>query len=94
MVIIKLPDYFTDDFIAAIPDQRELINNLLNLGVVMSYSLSSNRKNIWTILLADSIEEAEIIVDSFPIRDFVSYEIDELLFFANAVFEIPKNSLN
>lgn len=94
MAVLYLPDDFSSDFVDIIPAQREMVNNLLNMGVITSYSLSGSRRTLWVIITADTEDEARIIADAFPIRPFVTYDIEDLLFSANAIIEIPNNSLN
>ncbi len=94
MAVLYLPDSFDSDFVDMIPAQREMVNNLLNMGVITSYSLSGDRQTLWVIITADTEDEARIIVDAFPIRAFVTYDIEDLLFSANAIVEIPNHSLN
>ena len=94
MVSIHLPDVIDSAFMAAVEKQRDMMNDLLGLGVFISYAVSEDSMEAWIIVRADSKEETGIIIDSLPIREFISYDIDELLFSATTAFEVPVSSLN
>jgi len=94
MVSIHLPDVIDSPFIAAVEKQSDMMNDLLGLGVFLSYAVSEDSLMAWIIMRAESKEEACIIIDSLPIREFIMYDMDELLFSATTAFEMPVSSLN
>lgn len=94
MINITLPEYLDEDFIALIPEQRSHIDSLLSKGVVTTYSLSLDRTKLWVTLNAKNSKNVEEILRSFPIADYISYEITELLFHNSASFFFPTMSLN
>ncbi len=94
MVTFELPVPFTPDFIQLIPEQREVINTLLAEQKIQSYSLSMNRDKLWCIVKANSKHEVINIVNSFPLIDFMPYEVSELMFHNVATIQIPAFSLN
>ena len=70
MVEIGLPHYFSQEFMALIPEQRALVNELQSDGVIHSYSLSLDRSKLWVVMVAESPEEVDDILESFPIMPY------------------------
>lgn len=94
MVTFELPIPFTTDFIERIPEQREVINDLLAEQKIQSYSLSMNRDKLWCLVNADNKYEVINIVNTFPLIDYMPYEISELMFHNVASIQVPAFSLN
>jgi hypothetical protein len=94
LVHITLPDFFTVKFHHLIAGQRNLINNLLEEQVLLSYSLDIERKNLLIYIQADNQEEVMDILSTFPIIKEVRVEIKELAFFNSAPVSLPELSLN
>ncbi len=80
MVIMRLPQQLPGDFLSLIPEQREYVASLLERGTLSSYALALDRSRIWTTVRASSDEEVMAIVDHFPLRRYLSYDIIELAF--------------
>lgn len=94
MVTFELPIPFTTDFIELIPEQRDVINTLLAEQKIQSYSLSMNRDKLWCMVNASSKYEVINIVNTFPLIDYMPYEVAELMFHNVATIQIPAFSLN
>ena len=94
MVEMNLPEHIDDEFIGLIPSHRAHINRLLARGIVLSYSLSLDRKKIWTVITGRNEAEIERILQNFPIINWLSYDIHELAFNNNMTQILPKFSLN
>ena len=94
MIDIELQGVFNDDFFQLIPAQREYINRLLKKGVIVNYSLSADRKKLWVTMNASSQGEVQEIVDSFPIRKYLRYQIYTLLFHESSEALVPHLWLN
>lgn len=94
MVDITLPEYLSEEFVSLIPFQRSQINRLMGRGVLNSYSLSTDRGRIWTVINADTQKDVERTIHTFPLVKFMSYEIYELAFNNNISQILPKFSLN
>lgn len=93
MVQIDLPDVFTPELADRIPAQKEMVDKLTREGVVQDYSLSQDRTRLWIILQAPSEGEVHDILDAFPIREFMDYEIIPLMLHVQAQ-TMPELSLN
>ena len=46
MVDFKMPDILTEDFIALIPIQRNIINGYFHTGIMVNYALSLEHSKI------------------------------------------------
>ncbi len=94
MVDIELPESMTDEFASLIPFQRSRVNMLMSEGKISSYSLSMDRARLWVIVNADSVDEAQSIIASFPIFSFIQFRIHELMFHNSLRLLHPQFSLN
>lgn len=81
MIEFELPQTFTEEFLALIPQQRYMINNLLADGTMKAYSLAMDRSKLWAVLAADSEFEAMEIVAQMPLADYMTPHLSELMFY-------------
>ncbi|MEO0339229.1 MAG: muconolactone Delta-isomerase family protein [Bacteroidota bacterium] len=81
MVEFELPDELTEDFLALIPRQRYMINELLVEGTVRSYALSLDRSTLWTVIEARSEFEVMEIIAKMPLADHMHPHVSELFFY-------------
>lgn len=93
MVEFELPDIFTEEFMALIPRQRFVINQMMAEGTMQNYSLSLDRSKLWAIMTADS--EIALMEDlaRMPLIDYMVPHISQLLFH-NTPMEVMQFSLN
>jgi muconolactone delta-isomerase len=94
MVTIELPEQPNAEFVSLIPRQQEHINELMERGLLLSYSLSENSRVLWTVLLASSSEAARRILKTMPLFPYMEYRITELMFHTAPVSSAPQYSLN
>ncbi|MDX2196521.1 MAG: hypothetical protein NW207_08890 [Cytophagales bacterium] len=94
IAIVTLPDVLEDDFNNLMPEQRLYIDELMHNGVVTGYSLSLDRSMLWVTLATSSKKKAQKALDGFPIREYIQYELVELMFHNSASFMFPALSLN
>lgn len=80
MIEFELPDVMSEEFMALIPQQRYIINQMLAEGTIKSYSLSMDRSRLWVVMSAASEMEVMEIVNTFPLRDFMNPHLSELMF--------------
>lgn len=80
MIEFELPDVMTEEFMALIPQQRYVINQMLAEGTIKSYSLSMDRTKLWVIMSAASEFEVMEIVSTFPLKEFMTPQLSELMF--------------
>lgn len=94
MVIIMFSSSFNEEFISRIPKQRAQVDELMQKGILTSYSLSADRSMLWMTLLASSREAVERTLQLMPLYHFMQYHITELMFHISPVHTIPHFSLN
>lgn len=94
MVIIRFATFFSEEFVALIPDQRTQINSLMEKGIITSYSLSANRSMLWVTMLATSLEAVEKTLRMMPLFKFMRYEVVELMFHNSPVHAQMHFSMN
>lgn len=94
MVEIELPVVMTEDFAKKIPAQRQKVNELMEQGTLISYALTSDRTKLWCVVKAESEIEVMTIVSEFPLIDYMSPTISELMFNNMVALRLPLFSLN
>jgi hypothetical protein len=94
MVEISLPKIMDLEFGNLIPYQRSMIHNLIKKGIIVNYSLSLDRGKLWVVVAARSISEVKNIVGSFPIINYITYTVNELLFHEGSYNPVPHFWLN
>lgn len=77
-----------------IPEHREMVNDLMVKEVIETYAVNIERTKGWITLNAKDEAEVTSIVDSFPISNYYTYDIDQLFIFDNALGLMPKMVLN
>ena len=94
MIYIKLPEVKTEEFNSLIPQQRSMVNSLMRKGVIISYSLSLDRTELWVVMDADSEINVIEVLAEFPLIHFMKPEIHELMFHNSIYVNVPSLSLN
>jgi len=94
MITAVFPQALGDEFLSIIPEQRAHVDTLLQNGTIRSYAVAKDRSFLWTIIVAESEEEASSIVDGFPLRKFMTVKVKELLFASSPATILPQMSLN
>ena len=94
MISIQLPRELTQEFISLIPKQRARINELMDKGKVLQYSLAIDRSQLWVIVFAKSESRAMDIISTFPLIHFMKPQIYELAFHNSISNELPKLIMN
>ena len=59
MVEFELPEELSDDFLALIPEQREVVDRLMTQGKIRSYALSLDRSVLWVVM--EAVSEFEVM---------------------------------
>jgi hypothetical protein len=94
MVEFDLPNPFPEKLIAKIPNQRMIVNQLLENEKLHSYALSIERDRLWCVVNADNELDVLRIIGEFPIIDYVRPMITELMFNNSVMIRVPTFSLN
>ncbi len=91
---IELISTMSEEYISLISEQRNVINKLLQQGIVSNFALSSDRSKSWLTINANTEQEAVSIVDSFPLRPYMNYVVHPLIFQLQSSMYFPQLSLN
>lgn len=94
MAQITLPEFLDEDFMALIPEHRAYVDQLMSDGVITSYSLALDRSTVWITFNSKSEKAVIKVIHSFPISDFIEFDILELAFHNSATVFFPTLSLN
>lgn len=94
MVDITLPEVLPEDFIAAIPQQRSVVDQLMQERVIVSYALAMDRSKLWTVIRAESESDVFEVLSEFPLIGWMRFDIYELAFNENAFRKMNYMSLN
>ena len=93
MVEFDVPP-LTDEIIKLIPQQRMTVGIMMSAGTVLTYTLSADRRRLWSIMIGNSMNDIEAALSRFPLTKFMRHRIHELMFHEAAQAAIPKASLN
>ncbi len=94
MVEFDLPPVMDEGFANRIPAQRLKVEELMEKGFLLSYSLSVDRQKLWCIFKADSELEVMESISEFPLIKYMTPMITELMFHNMVAARIPLFSLN
>lgn len=94
MIDINLPSYFDEEFISLIPSQRNLVDRLMQQGVLESYSLALDNSKLWITLNSKSESNVVKLMKTFPLIKYMKYTIFKLAFHNQASLKFPNLSLN
>lgn len=94
MVTIYFPEDIDENFDSLIPEHRDYIDLLMTKGIINTYSLASDRSQLWICFNAKNEKEIGKYINNFPIKDYITYEIFPLLFHNSSQILFPSISLN
>ncbi|MFZ9718289.1 MAG: hypothetical protein ACO3BD_02940 [Chitinophagaceae bacterium] len=80
-------------FWAIIPAHRRHINQLMNDEVIVTYAINRSKTKGWLVINAANIQEVRLLIESFPIRPFMRFEVEELFIF-DSMIGAPRLILN
>ena len=89
----KIP-VINDAMMSLIPRHRQYVEKLFNEGILKMYAVSEDRTRWWCAIKAETEIEVMDILSQMPIIDFLKPEIHNLMFFDEAIRELPGYSLN
>ena len=93
MVVFDIETPFTSEMEALIPEQRMFFGDLFEAGKLLSYTVSTDRQKMWTILAVEAESELILLIDQFPMLYFLSYQYQEV-FIHETLSMVPSMSLN
>lgn len=80
-VSVYLTDNLDEKFWELVPQHREMISELMLDEKVITYSINIERSKGWMTVSADTLKDVRALMQSLPIVDYMTYEIDELFIF-------------
>ena len=89
MIEFELPEELTEEFMALIPEQRQVVNQMMSDGMLKSYSLAMDRSVLWVIVEANSEFEVMELIAQMPLSDHMHPYISELMFHNEAEVMSP-----
>ena len=94
MVDFTMPDRLSDDFIARVPHQRQLINRYMKNKKLLSYALSLESQKMWAIFRVSSEFELMELLADLPLTSFMELNISSLSVLNTAKEDINEVCLN
>lgn len=94
MVEFALPHEMSAEFMMKIPAQRQKVNDLMEDGRILSYSLSMDRQKLWCVVKAQTEYDVMETIADFPLIDYMTPTISELMFNNVVALRMPLFSLN
>ena len=91
---IELLKAFTIEFSKLIPEQRRMVDELMNEGLIVSYGLAMDRSKLWIVFEAKNLETVYDTLRSFPLYDFMKPDVFELAFYDTIHSGFPQLSYN
>ena len=93
MIEFALPRAMSEEFVSLIPEQRQVVNQMMAEGKLRSYSLAMDRSKLWAVVAATSEFDALELISEMPLADFMIPQISELMFH-NSMDRVMHFSLN
>jgi hypothetical protein len=93
-VSIYINPNLDEQFWELLPEHRSIINQLMLDGKIITYSISTDRSKGWMTISAESQKDVRSIIKTFPIIDYLTFDIHELFIFDNTSTGLPQFILN
>jgi len=94
MVTIYFPDEQNKSFWKLLPNHRSHIMKLMEEEIIFSYAINQLRTMGWMVISAETEKDVVKLIEAFPIRSLITYDIDELFIFDSSVLGLPKLVMN
>lgn len=94
MIEVKLPANPPSEFYMLVSEQRDVVVDLMDKGVILSYGLSEDRSRLWIVALAGNKEEVIAMTEKFPMFKYMTFSVESLMFYNNTKHKLPELSLN
>lgn len=94
MVDVQFPEVHDEEFLSLIPDQRMMVNRLMDKSVIAGYALSSDRTHLWIMISADAERQVWDIIQKMPLYKYMNVIVEELAFNESFSHMLPQPSLN
>jgi len=85
---------WNEEAMEVIPAHRAYINELIDDLIIEHYAVSMDTQQVWITLNADTIEQAEEILEQSPFSPFWSVSLCELFLWDGHNYRLPAVRLN
>lgn len=94
MIDVDIDNNPPSDFYLQIAAQRDMVLDLMDKGVVLSYGLSDDSTKLWLVAVGKDKDEIRVLTERFPLFKYMTFNIVPLMFFSNSTHKLPELSLN
>jgi DNA-binding MarR family transcriptional regulator len=94
IIRLRFPANPGAEFYQLIPAQRAIVDRLLRRGIIRSYTLSADRRNLWIIVRAEDEDTMQRVLEKLPLTEFANIHVEDILFHLAAEELFPEPSLN
>jgi hypothetical protein len=94
MIEAVIPANPPAEFFQQLSAQRDIVVEMMDKGILLSYGLSEDRARLWIVVVANSKEEVNAITEKFPLFKFMSFRVEPMMFYNNSKHKLPELSLN
>ena len=94
MIEVNMPKDPPTEFYMLVPSQRDMVVDYMDKGIIISYGLSDDRSRLWVVVVAGNKDEVLSITDKFPMNKYMTFKVEELMFYNNSKHKLPELSLN
>lgn len=94
MVDFTLPKDLNEEFVSLIPQQRSMVNRMMEAGQILNYALSLENAKLWVVFAAPSEADLMELIDGLPLSPYMKARVSELTFYNAAHPFVPVFSVN
>lgn len=95
MVEFRIPQPIDEDFARQITHQQKNVHELMLEGKIITYTLSEDKKKLWSVMSGDERSDIHNIIHRLPLSRWMKIKINELTFHGEArSWNLPVMSMN
>jgi len=94
MIDVDIDSNPPSDFYLQVAAQRDMVLDMMDKGVILSYGLSDDSSKLWLVAVGKDIGEVRELTEQFPLFKYMTFKIVPLMFFSNSTHKLPELSLN
>lgn len=94
MIDVDIDNNPPSDFYLQVAAQRDMVLDMMDKGVILSYGLSDDSSKLWLVAVGKDINEVKELTENFPLFKYMKFNIVPLMFFSNSTHKLPELSLN
>ncbi len=94
MIDVEIDNNPPSDFYLKVATQRDMVLDMMDKGVILSYGLSDDSTKLWLVAVGKNLSEVRELTEQFPLFKYMTFNIVPLMFFSNSTHKLPELSLN